>query len=226
MIDERLRSIYAARVASTAPANRSNCPTPEQLAEIARGARGDGSARLALLDHVFACAECRPEFELLRAVESSADEEPVVSVARANAARVWFTGPRIAAAAALLVAVGIGGYSLRGALDSVEANTVRGGAADSSDVVVVSPTPATASAQFVWRKVPGAVTYEVQVLDTTGSVLLSSVGSDTVYMPTEAERLRLQAAGTVDWFVAAKRADGNERRSSIARVLLIVNERR
>ena len=152
-----------------------------------------------------------------------------VGVARAKANSRWFTGRRLAIAAALVVAIGIGGNSVRRANDVTRDNVLRNAPGDASDVVTVSPLvngQFAADAQFVWRKVSGAVTYEIQLLDTTGVVIATHVTADTVFTPAADDRAKLATVKLFDWFVSARRSDGNERRSSIARVRVDAIERR
>ena len=226
MSDDKLRAIYNARVAGTAPANRADCPTPEQLQLLSERANGDSASNLAMLDHVFGCAYCRAEFAILRTVQSEPDAAKASSAAQSKAASRWLTGPRIAIAAGLLLAVGIAGESLRRMRLNDSSDVVRNAGGDASDVVLVAPLANAAGAQFVWRRVTEAVTYEVQVLDTVGGVLATHVTSDTVYTPSDAERAKLELAGRIDWYVAARRADGNERRSNIVRARFGATERR
>lgn len=226
MNDDKLRALYGARVAASVPADRSCCPSPEQLQRLAESGNGGNSANLAMLDHVFGCAYCRPEFALLRTVQAESEAVGGATTARTKAANRWLTGPRLAIAAGLLIALGIGGESLRRMRAGESSDVVRNAAVDANEIALVAPLSNTAGAKFVWHKMAGAITYEVQVLDTNGSVLATRVTSDTVYSPSASEREQFELAGMVDWFVVAKRSDGNERRSSIARVRAGPTDRR
>ena len=229
MSDDELRAIYNARVASSAPADRVNCPSPEQLQLLVERETDSSAPNLTLLDHVFGCVNCRPEFSLLRSVHTASVTADGVSAARTKVAPRWFTAPRLLIAAALLVAIGIGGNALRRPHDDTPANVMRNSPSDASDVTTVSPLvndAFAADAPFVWRKVSGAVTYEVQLLDTTGVVIATYITADTVFSPAADDRAKLATARVFDWFVAARRSDGNERRSNIARVRVGTTERR
>ncbi|MEO7360424.1 MAG: hypothetical protein ABI120_08840 [Gemmatimonadaceae bacterium] len=229
MSDDQLQARYNAQVARNAPTDRAACPSPEQLERLADGGNGHGASNLTLLDHVFGCAYCRPEFALLRSVQTTAESADRGSAARTKAATRWFTAPRLAVAAVVLVAIGIGGNALRHPRDDMRANVLRNAPGAASDVVTVSPLVNdlfAVDAQFVWRKVSGAVTYEIQLLDTTGVVIMTHVTADTVFSPAAEDRAKLAAAKIFDWFVAARRSDGNERQSNIARVRVRTTERR
>jgi hypothetical protein len=235
MSDEKLRAIYDARVAANAPSDRAGCPSPEALERVSAGPKEGSEPDLAVLDHVFSCAHCRSELALLRAVQSEVaaselsehDSASTVSVvregreaktaARRKADIRWFAGPRLAAAAAILIAVAVVTQSAR---NRAADNVVRD-AGDSGDVSVVSPVAAGElpnDGSFVWRSAGAGVTYEIQMLDTTGALLGSQITSDTVYAPDAVVRGKMSAAGVIDWFVSARRSDGNERRSAVIRV--------
>ncbi|MGV3707888.1 MAG: hypothetical protein ACO1Q7_03535 [Gemmatimonas sp.] len=235
MSDEKLRALYSARVAADAPSDRAGCPSPEALERVAAGPKDGMEPDLGALDHVFSCAHCRTELALLRTVQNelatsewserdSALERSVAregreakATARQKADLRWFAGPRLAAAAAVLIAVAVVTQTAR---NRATDNVVRD-AGDSSDVSVVSPAPNGEFANngaFVWRSAGAGVTYEIQLLDTAGVVIASQVTSDTVYIPDVATRSRLDTAGVFDWFVSARRSDGNERRSAVLRV--------
>lgn len=229
MSDDKLRAIYNARVTASAPADRTNCPTPEQLQLLTESGKGGSASNIALLDHVFGCAYCRPEFALLRAVQFESEDADTSQRARTKARNRWLTGPRLALAAGVLVAIAIGGESLRRMSGDAPQDVLRSAPGDASDVVLVAPARdavLSVDAPFVWRKVTGAVTYEVQLLDTTGVVIATHVTSDTVFSPAADDRAKLASAKVFDWYVSARRADGNERRSSIARARAVATERR
>lgn len=222
MNDDKLRTAYNMHVEGNAPSNRSGCPSPEQLQRLAESGQGGDSNNLKLLNHVFSCAYCRADFALLRAVETSVQSSAESEQAQRQATQKrngWFSSPRIAIAASLLLAIGIGGeFWLRA---QARASALRGAPIDTSDVVIVAPSANTAispDAPFVWRKVAGAATYEVQLLDTNGVVIATHITSDTVFTPATEDRARIAALTKLDWFVSARRSDGNERRSAIARV--------
>lgn len=217
MSDDKLRAAFNAEVARSAPKDRSACPTPEQLQALAESGQGGDSANLKTMDHIFGCAYCRADFALLRSVRSGVAAADNGS-SNAPARRSWFNGPRIAIAASILFAIGIGNESLRRTRTSEVRN-----ASEANDVVLVSPPDGSIVAAvptFVWRKVPGAAAYEVQLVDTTGVVITTQITSDTVFIPNAEDRARIAALKSFDWFVSARRSDGNERRSVVTRVQL------
>lgn len=234
MTIEQLREAYRTHAASRLAGGegRRACPAPEALEALARGP-GRNGPDLAALDHVLSCPACTAEFDLLRAIvaaergEASTTSPRSVALSASTAARA----PRVtirsstrqwAMAAALLLAAGLGGEAWRRS----RAGDGAGGApvvrSDAGDITVVAPTAPASQAfgAFTWRAVPGAGRYVVEALDTLGRVLLSRATSDTLLVPTVAERAALARAGYFDWIVTAQRGDGNERRSALTRVQL------
>jgi len=128
MSDERLRELYTAAVAGR-PAGAEPHPAPEALAALARR-EGSEETRLATLDHVMGCDDCRREFDLLRTLERAGAQSGVA--ARPAGRRAWFM-PAVLAASFLL-AVGVGRQVFRSGTD----DTTRGNG-ESGAIVLVQP---------------------------------------------------------------------------------------
>ena len=71
--DEQLREIYGGLMTTSARRGPSSCPAPEALLALVRR-EGPEETRLATLDHVMSCADCRSEFDLLRSIELAGAE--------------------------------------------------------------------------------------------------------------------------------------------------------
>ena len=100
MNDEELQQAYGRTIRS--PRDRTACPGPDAIADLA--ARGDAEAtRLVVLDHVMQCAACRRDLDLLLVADRAG--------ARSARAPRW-----LAAAAAAIVVVGVGGLGARALL--------------------------------------------------------------------------------------------------------------
>jgi hypothetical protein len=69
------------------------------------------------------------------------------------------------------------------------------------------------SLQFIWRAIPEATAYRLEVLDADGGVLLDQESRDT----TLSVRLPSDGAAPVGWWVVARTRDGVERRSPLRR---------
>src|SRR5688500_9109511 len=69
MTDDELRDAYARAMAARTSTTRTGCPRPDALVALVRR-DGPEATRLETLDHTMACAACRQEFELLRAIDA------------------------------------------------------------------------------------------------------------------------------------------------------------
>jgi hypothetical protein len=205
MTDDELRAAYASAMTSPRSPDRASCPTPDALIALVRR-EGSEATRLATLDHAMTCADCQREFELLRAID--AGERRATNSGASPRVFSWHRPLALAIAASLLVAIGLGpGRSWFGN----DEDTMRG---DSAELTVVAPaasaTVSRDSLDFVWRSVPGAAGYTVEVLTRDGAVRLSAPTNDTT-MSLREPRADLPA-GEYRWWVRA-RLPGGERRS-------------
>jgi hypothetical protein len=196
--DEKLRALYGA-LAADAP--ETPHPDPEHLADAALG-RGSPESRLATFDHALSCAACRRELDLLQ----------TVAQAGANLRQQRFR-TRLVLATAAVVVVGIGlSIARRG---SPVAEEERGGAAGDDTgrraielVAPVGPVAPGATPSLVWRRVPGASSYKVEIVSDRAAVVVRSGTSDTMLVWPSLPR-----GQTYRWRVSATQADGTVRRS-------------
>jgi hypothetical protein len=199
--DDRLRELYTAALAGRS-AGRGH-PAPEALAALARR-EGSEADRLATLDHVMTCTDCRRDFDLLRTVERAGAEAGAAS--RAADRRSWLMPAALAAS--LLVALGLGRQLLLQSYD-----TTRGGATGA--LVLVQPAAAMPAGQpvtFTWQPVAGANRYELELLDSTGAVAASAATADTSASPPA---LRALPPGEYRWWVSALLVDSRTIRSPL-----------
>ena len=180
---------------------RADCPPPEALlAAVER--TGSEDERLQTINHAMACTSCGEELELLRASR--------VVRERPRASRIGF-----AIAASVLVAIGLGYYSMKRGDGSPTAGDLMRGDAD-----VQLAVPATDAAEplrsLVWHAVPGAAQYTVEVRRDDGTLVLRRASTDTVFAVPDS--VAAQATGTVYWGVTAMFPDGTERRSATRRL--------
>lgn len=210
MSDERLRELYATAMRGRTARTGGEHAAPEAIAALVRR-EGAEEARLATLDHVMSCAECRRDFDLLSAVERAGLESGATGRAGARRSSLM----PAALAASLLVAIGLGRTLTRPADD-----ITRGGAG--STIVLLQPVAAAAAAAgdsliFAWRPVPGASRYELELLDAGGSVAASAQTGDTTASPAA---MRALPPGEYRWWVRAATADGHPRRSPLRALVL------
>jgi len=207
LTDERLAELYQRALAGRGAAGREKCVAPEDLRALARR-EGSEARRLEVLDHAMACTACRAELDLLRSlVEAGAEAE------RRATRRRWAWLPAVAVAAAATIALGIGVKVL-----APPARVERGAGDAVSLLAPPADLGAAAPQVFSWQPVPGAVRYDLEVLDETGAVVLARQTEATSLTLPDASRL---APGTgYRWWVRATLASG-EVRASPARSLRI-----
>ena len=187
--EAQLKDAYQAHLARTRT-DRTSCPSPETIQALVRR-EGDETARLATLDHVMSCRDCRAELDLLRTVEEAGVRAGAVA---APPRRRWMMPAALAAT--LLVAVGLGRAVLRPADD-----TVRSG--DAARVELVAPgaqVTAGSPVSFAWRPVDGASRYRLEVLNESGDLAIEAETHDTSLVSDSAARL---APGQYQWWVIA-----------------------
>ena len=204
MSDDRLRDLYTAAVQAGVATSGGTHPTPEAIAQLIRR-EGTEEARLATLDHVMSCSNCRRDFDLLRTVEQAGVQSGAAS-ARAADRRSWMIPASLAAT--LLLAVGVGRTLITPADD-----TTRGG--EDSPVVLVAPgaeAAAGAPLVFTWRPVAGASRYELELLDAGGGVAAAAATADTTASPGTVAGL---PPGDYQWWVRATTTDARSVRSPV-----------
>ena len=213
MTDDELRDAYARAMAARTSTTRTGCPRPDALVALVRR-EGPEATRLETLDHTMACAACRQEFELLRAIDAgeSRASGPAVLPLR------WQRPLALAIAASLVLAVGLG--PARGWLTGRDVDTMR-----SADMGVVALLPeagatiASDSIDFTWRRVNDATRYHVELLTADGDVRLGAITVDTTIALAIPADL---APGAYRWWVRAELPGGEQR--SAARGLTVRRE--
>jgi hypothetical protein len=201
MSDERLRQLYTAALAGRPASPGASHPSPETIAALVRR-EGPEEDRLAVLDHVMSCAECRREFDLLRTIEGVGARTGAGTGSR----RSWYVPAALAAS--VLLAVGIGRQALRPADD-----TTRGG--DGGAIALVQPgteAPAGQPLVFAWHPVRGASQYELELLDAGGGLAASASTADTSAAPEAARSL---PPGEYRWWVRTTTAEAGALRSAL-----------
>jgi hypothetical protein len=200
--EDHLRAAYMAAMKSGA-LDRSTHVSPEAIASLVRG-EGPESERLATLDHVMSCIDCRKDFDLLRAVEQAGR---LAEATRATPRRAWLVPAALAAS--LLVAVGLGRMVMKPAPDDV----TRGSEADVPTLLRPgAEAVAGDSITFVWSTAPGARKYTIELLDVGGGVVVREETADTTVTTSRTMAL---PAGDYTWWVRATTTDARTLRSSV-----------
>jgi len=210
--DEALREANQRALDARRVRDREHCVSPEAMLALLRR-EGTEEQRLETLDHVMGCGACRPELELLRSIEQAG------AGTTERATPVLPRIPRrfavsLALAASLLLVVTVGQRLRSPGGPDVE----RG----STEAVTLLEPPseiaAGTSPTFVWKPVPGAQSYELEVLDEKGSVIWSAKTGETSV--TMSDPSPLTPGKSFRWWVRATSASGNQR-ASAARSLRI-----
>jgi hypothetical protein len=202
MNDEQLRRAYKRILDSRTSAVADDQVSPEAMLALVEG-RGSEAERLGTLDRVMQSEETRREFELLRsAVAASRPHRRVLSTQ-------WL------AAAALVVIVGGSAIVWRAARP---ADTLRG---SGESVTLSSPNDApTVSGPlvFAWRRVPGAVSYEIELVEASGALVQMATITDTTWTPPST--VHLTNGVEYRWWVRATLNDGRTLEAPPRRLVL------
>ena len=214
-----------------AASKESNCLP---VAALERMAGGTGSASEKA--HAASCAYCLGEIAMLQsfhAAEPTAAEAVVVrqiekQLKQAPAWRPtevaskqawWFARPvwglGLVAALALIFFVNIPSSSPVAPIG----DTVRGG-----QIEAISPTGDLASipSKLQWRAIPGAVSYEIRLMDVAEQVLWqSSATAQQVQLPAEAQALMTERK-TLTWRIRAIDAKGATVAASAAETFRVI----
>lgn len=175
MNDDRLRALYAGAMARRPDTSDAEPVSLEAMVAILER-RGSEAERLRTLQQILFDPRRRAEFELLRAVMIAG--RPVRSR--------WYNRAAWRAAAGIVVVAGVG---LLYALQRETTEPLRGGSAAVVTLHPVDGAELTATPVFVWHRVPRAVDYRLEVLDSSGAVVFATRVVDTVASAVPAESL-------------------------------------
>jgi hypothetical protein len=190
MNDERLSGIYQQILARTSQASPGTGVTPEEmLAVIER--RVPDAERLRILDRVMQSEETRQDFELLR-----------TAMAASRPARLAV--PRWAVAAAAVVLLTTGGLVV---WRVATPDSVLRGSGSNIELTAPHDSPAvSAPLVFAWRRVPRAVSYEIELVEGSGTLVHIGTVQDTTWTPPES--VHLASGVEYRWWVRATLDDG------------------
>ena len=205
---ERLQRLYIRRLTERDAERTDAHASAERIVSLIRR-EGSEEERLATLEHVMACADCHRDYEWLKAVDRAALEAGGDEAAPRPA---WRRVP-LALAATVLVAVGAGLLMTR---LRPTGETIRG---DGGEIALVAPGDTAAGLgvlTFIWRPLPEARGYVLEVQRRDGSVVFSDSTSDTLLAIADPEAMLPPA--DYRWWVR-EQTDGAEPRSSAFRDL-------
>ncbi len=199
--DQEIKQAYKRILEKHREDDRAECVTPEAILSLVEG-EDEEEARLRTLDHVMACPACQEDFELLRTL---ARNRPMEKVSRRPA--IQFTPQRLALAASLILALGIGSIWW-GSQAAGPGPVMRG---DGGELELISPARGEvleAGLTFVWHSVPGAFRYDFELLDSGGDVVFQESTPDTAlvvegFAPDE-------GSAELSWWVTARTGEGSQ----------------
>lgn len=195
---DRLQALYQRALASGDAAHGAHVAPEALLALVER--QGDEAQRLAAMDHVMRCGTCREGFELLRALQAAQSGEPERLPQRR---RRWTS---LAMAASLLLAVGVATVQWRNGRTASTGETMRGTASLPVAVTPVGSVSADSARTYVWRAVPAAIRYDLELLAADGGLLHSAATADTSY--TLPLTVALATGREYQWLVTAELPEG------------------
>ena len=194
--EQDLRTAYQSLLEERSDPSLGDVPI-ERILALVEGS-GSEDERLETLNAVMKDARLLREFELLRAAAGASREAPRQPVWRLQLAK----------AAAIVVALGVGAVWMSSRFGGPEA--LRQGP---RAIELVSPSESVAGVAptFVWRSVPAARRYRLQVLTAEGDVVIDESLADTTFTPPGAGEL--EAGIDYRWWVTANLPGGVEVRA-------------
>jgi hypothetical protein len=212
LADERLRELYGGALEARETAGRQRCPSSEAILALTER-EGPEAQRLETLDHVMACAGCRRELDLLRALEEAGVR--TAGTRRTAKHSEWTRYLPLALAASLVLAVGL--VLGQRYWQPYAPEVMRGPAAEVTLLAPATEANTGAPLVFAWKPLPGARRYAVEVLTEDGAAILRAETADTLLVVATSRAL---LPGKYQWWVRATVADGTERRSGMRRLRL------
>ena len=205
MTDERLRELYQRVMARRAAQGGDYPVSPEEMVQVLEGRMGESERQRVLLA-IMSDPRSRQEFDLLRAVVAGAERQ---SSGRPAQATRW-----LSLAAGLVLFVGAG-LAFRVWMRRSTVEPFRAGS-ESLEVQLLSPAPGmgrAAGLRFVWRSVPRALRYDLNLVTAGGRLIYTATLTDTA--ATVPDSVRVEPNADLRWWVEATTTDGRQTRSAL-----------
>lgn len=217
----------------TAASKDSACLPVEALERMAGGTASDAEkahtascvfcqGEVAMLQSFQASEATGAEAEIVRQIEKNLKQAPAWRPAAEPAKKAWWFsrpvwGLGLVAALALLFYVNVPTVSPVAPID----DTVRGGQIES---VTPAGDLATVPSVLQWRAVPGAVSYEVRLMDVAEQTLWqTTAAAPVVQLPAEARALMTERK-TLTWRIRAMDAKGGTVATSAAETFRVITK--
>lgn len=201
MNEFELRALYDRLVRARATGRRA-CVAPDALMRLAAGDASE-IERLTWLEHVTSCAECREELALAQAVVEAGTA--LVGRNRRSAT------PWLALAASVVLV--LGGVALWRSSLPEPADVSRGSGDRLTLVMPAGAVGREQASRLVWRAVPRAVRYDVEIVAAAGALVFSRAvaAPDTAVALSD---VALTAGVEYRWRVTAQLDDGGRASST------------
>jgi hypothetical protein len=203
--EQRLREIFAAL--EDVPNDGADCPAAERIIDSADGRLGPEENR-DIIRHIGECAACSTAWWVARETGEKAEASSV----RTPVLRGW---PALAAAAVLVLMVGIVGHRLLQPRHPTEpVYRVQEETWLTSQLPADLPLPRD-ECILRWAAGPPGTGYDITVTDENLTVLASAMGlSDAEYRVGPDALSELSPGESILWRVTARLPDGNRERSA------------
>lgn len=220
MNDDELRRQYAALRRARAQRPASERPDAELIGKALNGELPEDECEV-VLDRALTTG-ASADLALLQAVQSASvgafkDASATTttrSIATRRASRWW----PLAAAAVLVIAVGVPIARRQPLSDATGDATTRYRAAESTAVPeLIAPAGGavlSARQRFVWTAVPGATSYSLELLDARGQAVAETSTKDTTTLLSASVSASMRGRIT-GWWVTAVAVDGRRQRSEL-----------
>lgn len=186
------------------------CPEPERLWAAVR-LEISADQRREVIRHIATCAACAEDWRVTWKLwqeqrAAHAENPPRAAVIQGPWKRLYEALPQVAAAALVVLAVGIGGFLFHQPPESTFRGTERGprdAAAVEGEVTVTPDGASLPRAEFVlrWTPTPGA-TYDVTVMTEAGDFLETASELEVAELRIPPEKLEgVPSGGLVLWQV-------------------------
>jgi len=202
-----------------------NCPEPERLWAAAR-LEIPADQRREVIRHVATCAACAEDWRVTwklwqKQRAADAQDPPDAVVVQGPWTRFYEALPQVAAAALVVLAVGVGGFFFHQPPESTFRGNERGpqdAAAVEGEVAVTPDGAYLPRDEFVLRWTPTAgATYNVTVMTEEGDFVETSSNLEVPELRVAPEKLEaIPSGGLVLWQVEVLKPEGGARRTETA----------
>lgn len=197
--EARLAELYA-RMLNRRRSTSAEPAVPVETIQALAGGTYSGPDRISLLDKVLGDPGMAAEFQVFRDLAAAAP----VPMRRAR--------PGLLALAAGIGVIGLAGLLWTLRPGEREPEQLRSGNGGPELIAPTAGASLGAGDRLLWRSVPDATQYRVEIADNTGAVILTETLRDTA--ATVPDSVHPAPGARYLWWVTATRSDGTSRRAA------------